>query len=398
MVLESQNWVKILSIPLIIISSTSIIVLNKFMYEMYGKGDEKYLTHTFYKPWFQTVLSFIGMACTLIVYEVGRKIRKISASEEAINTKFVHNSFEEKQQRWIFYVITAIPGLLRVISTAMMNISLLYLNASIVQAMQSTVLIYTILIEKFFKRKNMQLYHWVSLILSVFATGFLIAAAVVQRISTRDCIIGVCLSVFTQIMRSATYLLETSLFRTIKTNATLYIGLEGLWGFLIIFTFAIPIFNISSTPEGHGLHEDLLDTIKMIGNNLLWVIPEVFVFLFTILFAISHSNITSQDHPQRLPFLEACSAIVVWLVEIIIYYSLANTEYGKMHPKIGEKLYISSLITLMGYLIMAFSVIVYSRLLPLRWLYPQNDDEAAIFHTQRVDDNSQLTDDNEIKM
>ena len=398
MVLESQNWIKIISIPFIIISATGIIVLNKFMYEMYGRGDEKYLTHTFYKPWFQTTLSFIGMACTLIVYEVSRKIRKIRASEEAINTKFVHNSFEEKQQRWIFYVVTAIPGLLRVISTVMLNISLLYLNASIVQAFQSTVLIYIILMEKFFKRKKMQLFHWVSLILSVVATGLLIASAVLQRRSTSNCIIGIFLIIFTQIIRSATYLLETSLFRTIKTNATLYIGLEGLWGFLIILTFAIPIFNISSTPEGNGLHEDLLDTIKMIGNNLLWVIPEVFVVLLTILYAISHSNITSQDHPQRLPFLEACSAFFVWLIELIIYYSIRFTDYGLMHPLLGEKLSLSSIATLFGYLIMAFSVIVYSRLLPLRWLYPQNDDEAAFFHTQRVDFNSQLSDENDIKM
>ena len=252
--------------------------------------------------------------------------------------------------------------------------------------------------EKFLKRKKQPLYQWVSLILSVVSTCLLIASAVVSKQSTNNCIIGICCCVFAQIIKSATFLLETSLFRTIRTKTTLYIGLEGLWGFLLIFAFIIPFFNISNTPEGHGLHENLLDTVKMLGNNLLWVIPEVFVFAFSIPYAMAHGNITSQEHPHRLPFFEACSAFIVWIVEIIIYYSLRNNEYGRMHPKLGEPFKVSSLWTLFGYLAMAFSVIVYSKLLPFKWLYPPTEDEVGIMETQRSEENDVLPENNAINM
>ena len=310
------------------------------------------------------------MALCLIAYDILRKIRKINVVDEAVNTKYVKGSADERQHRWVFYVITAIPGLSRTLSIGLTNIALLYLGASTWQVLQCSVMIFTILMDKFFRRKNVYKYEWFSLILMLAAVGFILASEILKNDHSSGATVGICLMILAQIIRAATYVLETSLFKNIRTKTTLFIGLEGFWGFLIVFAFIIPIANVYGGQEGNGAHEDLFDAVKLLANNTLWIIPEAFILVLSIPYAMSHAHITSQGNPQRLPLLEGSSALIVWIVEIIMYYALKGSVFGNNHPNVGESIEIDSIYRFVGFIFTAVSVIIYSKLLPFDWMYP----------------------------
>ena len=173
-------------------------------------------------------------------------------------------------------------------------------------------------------------------------------------------------------MKAAVFVLESSIFRKIRTKAALIVGLEGFWGFFFVFAVIIPILHSSTVdPEGNGIHENLWDTLVMLKNNGLWLIPEFFVLGFSVLNVIGSQYVTSQNNPERLPMLEGTAAIIVWLVEIILHYSLRKTQYGMSHPQIGEPLKGYSILRFIGFGLMAIGVIVYGKLFHFSWLYAQ---------------------------
>lgn len=370
MVLEASRFAKIASMPNVIACSAILTILNKFMFEQYGTGDSIYPIHQFSKPWFQTIIGFGGMALTFIWYDIYRIVKKIKIEEEAIDTNYIPGSEEEKQNRWKFYVKCAIPGFARVMEMGLANICLLFLDASTYQALQCIILVFSILIEAIFGRKRIVLYHWISIIFVVAAICFIYAASLIETNYSKGTITALILIIITQIMKAATYVFEVSLFRKIRTKAALIVGLEGFWGFFFVMAIIVPILHSSTIdPEGNGIHENLWDTLIMLKNNPLWIIPEFFVLGFSVVGVMCSAQVTSQSNPERLPMLEGTAALIVWFVEIILFYSLRGTSYGISHPGVGEPLKGYMILRFIGFALMAIGVIIYGKLIKFAWLY-----------------------------
>ena len=68
----------------------------------------------------------------------------------------------------------------------------------------------------------------------------------------------------------------------IKVPATLVVGMEGIWGLTIVSFIAMPIAAVLPGEEGGGVHENTLDSLVMISNNLV-ILGLLLGYVFSIL-------------------------------------------------------------------------------------------------------------------
>ena len=67
---STSSILRKIAIPVMLMFGTGTTVIQKFMLEQQGTGVAEYGVHKFSKPWFQTLIMFLGELCALVVYEV----------------------------------------------------------------------------------------------------------------------------------------------------------------------------------------------------------------------------------------------------------------------------------------------------------------------------------------
>jgi len=148
---------------------TCTVVIQKLIFSMEGKtksGEKK----EFKKPWFQTEAMFIGMFGCLAVYEVMRcvqaaKRRKqpqhVSETKPLVNSESVRGQPKKGEMaRWKQYCIVCTPALCDMCATAMMNVGLLWIAASVWQMLRGSMVIFSALFSKFFLKRELHASHW----------------------------------------------------------------------------------------------------------------------------------------------------------------------------------------------------------------------------------------------
>jgi hypothetical protein len=120
--------------------------------------------------------------------------------------------------------------------------------------------------------------------------------------------------------------------------------------------------------EGNGVHKDSWDTITMVGK-----LPALIGMSVGYLFAILGLNVCGMlvmdiMNAVMRTIIESMRTMCVWLMQLILFYALRDSDYRHQHPDIGEKWTVSSFMELARFLLLVTGMFVYNRSIELWFL------------------------------
>ena len=192
-------------------------------------------------------------------------------------------------------------------------------------------------------------------------------------------IIAICLTVGSQLIQASQIVVEDFLMHDLTASPIQIVGLEGMWGTIFTICIFLPIIQFTGNvkSEGNGVHEDTIDTFKMIGNNptiLAFVIIYVIVILLYNVFGMYVTSVTSA---VIRTILEGLRTLCIWVVELVIFYSTGN-------PDLGEEWTIFSYMQLAGFILLFTGMLLYNKIIRLPiFKYPTEESQKQ---TTTVDD------------
>jgi hypothetical protein len=370
---------------------TCTVFVQKFLFgqSANGRTDLGYKNpHDFRKPWFQTSSMFLGMFLALIVYEIQQFLKKPStndlvlqsASEEAFDAV----QPASKNSHWKFYIYVCAPALCDLLATALSNIGLLFIEASVWQMLRGSMVLFSSIFCAFILKRPHYPYMWWSVLLVVIALVIVgyssVASTGVGKAGSTpgQVVLAIVLTVVAQIVQATQIVIEEFLLHDMVAAPTFIVGLEGLWGAVITWAVFIPIVGATSGAEGNGVHEDTKDTFIMMGNNPV-IIVLVLVYVCVILaYNVTAMMVTQIASAVIRTIMEALRTLCIWIAEIILFYALkwSNSEYGKKHPDLGEELTPWSILELAGFLLLISGTLLYNKILQMPFFhYPPKPEE-----------------------
>eukprot|EP00727_Mastigamoeba_balamuthi_P012871 m51a1_g8206 putative integral membrane (376) ;mRNA; f:50511-52025 len=284
------------------------------------------------------------------------------------------------------YWVIAIPAVLDLISTFMMNVGLLLLSSSIWQMLRGSIIVFTAILKVTYRRKRLRNNEWigVAVVLSALmvvggssfktpqqaddASEGVESGSLLSSSSSSEgaepadglptavkMVVGIALVFFAQFMQASQTIIEEKLLHDVQAPATLIVGMEGLWGFLLCSLICMPIAYVLPGKEGDGLHENTLDSFVMLYNSpaiLGLVIAYVAVIL---LFNIYGMIITEVTDAMVRNLLEPIRTLFIWVIMVFIHYVITS--------KFGESVNIWSLMELGGFVILCFGFLIYNNVI-----------------------------------
>jgi len=372
-------WQKAVAIPGMLLFGTCTVVIQKFLFEQKSMGLPEYGEHKFKKPWFQTNSMFIGMCLALAVYEIQRLVddsKEPDALASQLDESTAENDANASHKKMYFYV--AAPAMCDLVATALMNIGLLYIQASVWQMLRGSMVLFSSLFCAFILKRPHYPFMWFAVTLVIIALTIVGVAAVSSTgvgkagVSSGQVVMAICLTVGSQLIQASQIVVEDFLMHDMTASPVLIVGLEGFWGTLITLSIFLPITHNIKGPEGNGVHEDTFDTLRMIKNNstiLIFVIIYVFVILAYNVTGMFVTNITSA---VVRTILEGLRTLCIWVVQLFLFYYLKNKPYGREHPDIGEAWTKWSYMQLAGFALLFTGMLIYNKIIKLSWFkYPE---------------------------
>ena len=377
---NAPRWQRIYAIPGMLFFGTATVVTQKFLFEHTSQGLPKYGgEHKFKKPWFQTDTMFMGMTLSLVAYLILGRRDKQEVASVAVE--------EPKKQgklppHWKLYLSACLPSLCDLTATSLMNVQLLYIQASVWQMLRGSMTIFSSIFCAFILKRPHYPFMWWAVGGVVIALAIVGVAAVcatgagVEGATQGQTVMAICLTVLAQLVQATQLVIEDFLLHDMNTHPLQLVGLKGFWGFVLCSSICLPAVQFLPGNEGNGVHEDLLDTFEMMKNSpilLAFVILYVFFILFYNVGGMLVINVFSAVHRT---ILEGLRTLCIWVVQLIIHYSIQNKKYGKAHPSVGEVWGRWSFMQLAGFSLLFTSTLMYNKIVRLPFFeYP--DDTPA---------------------
>jgi hypothetical protein len=94
-------------------------------------------------------------------------------------------------------------------------------------------------------------------------------------------------------------------------------------------------------------------------------VVDGFIICAPNIFGMMVTEITSAT---TRTIIESLRTLCIWIVQLILHYALAESEYGKRHPDIGEEWSIWSWMELSGFVLLITGLFIYNHVVQLPWL------------------------------
>lgn len=378
---NSNPLVRAGSITGMLTFGTLTVVIQKLIFAMEGKG--RFTTHKFEKPWFQTEAMFIGMFGCLFVYEFIQLYHWIQAKRAGPAGRSLLDGQNVQQKassmpKWKQYLLVILPALCDMVATAMMNIGLLWINASVWQMLRGSMVIFSALFSKFFLKRELHASHWIGVATVAFALTVVAFSSLMPAheapapvvissssgeapISITLQVVGCSLVVFAQIVQASQIVIEEFLLHEVDLHAVLIVGLEGLWGGLVCSIFLVLVYWFPGKAN-----EDSIDTLMM-----LWYNPKIFVTGIAYATAILCYNLMGMYVTQTTSavirtILEGLRCACIWGANLFIFYVIMR---GNPESKFGERWTDWSYLQGCGFLFLLLGMFVYNGILRIEGLY-----------------------------
>lgn len=283
-------------------------------------------------PFFQATCMFIGEFCCLITFLIVHNIRKFNwrrrrtqATESNLYDIEAEDEDEPQINKFNPFIFLP-PACCDVLATSLMYIGLNLTTASSYQMLRGAVIIFTGLLSVAFLRMRLQGFKWLGM-------GFVMVGLVVVGLcdiydsgshsDINGVITGDLLIIMAQIIVAIQMVTEQVFLERYDVPPLLAVGLEGLFGMIVLSTLMIPMYFIRvpftfSTDPAHRL-ENVFDAFREIAQN-----PVIAVALMCTIVSIAFFNFAGVSVTKRLSatsrmVLDSVRTLLIWILSIPLF-------------------------------------------------------------------------------
>jgi drug/metabolite transporter (DMT)-like permease len=287
-------------------------------------GKERRFNH----PFFQTSAMFLGEILCLITFRIAYYFLKKKNSEMAS----VHYLTRGSRNFNRFILLPA--AFLDCMATVLMYFGLTMTQASSFLMLRGSVIIFVAVLSICFLSRRLKLYEWigiasiiVGLILVGIADGQKSSSADDDNHETSEIIVGDILIIIAQIVTALQMVYEEIYVSRMDISPLECVGLEGVFGFLIVTLAMVPMFYIRAPDSmknnnAGGVIEDAPDALAQIANNLMLLPPTLGVILSIAFYNFAGVSVTKEISATTRMVLDSIRTLVVWAFGLSIGFEV----------------------------------------------------------------------------
>ena len=231
----------------------------------------------FNHPFFQAACMFLGEFACLVVYAITVARARSSGKEVA----------QSGGKKGFNPLILVLPAMCDLLATSTMYVGLGLTDASIFQMLRGSVVVFTGIFSVVFLKRKLRMHHWVGMALVVVGTGIVGSQSLVCSsgiTANSNAWIGNILIIVAQLVVATQMVVEEKFLGQYDLPALKVVGLEGLFGFLMLSVLLVvmyfvpsPQFLCDGTTPGQDCSrfEDTYDAFVNMKNS--W---KVTIFLY----------------------------------------------------------------------------------------------------------------------
>ncbi|GMI03612.1 hypothetical protein TrVE_jg726 [Triparma verrucosa] len=332
---------------------TGATLFSKVMFDLESE-DSLGNVRKFAKPFMVTFLMFIAMLVALPLHFI---IHKVTKPDEA---------FPKVSVKMLFILI--LPAITDLLGTTCAMVGLLYVKVSVYQLVRASTIIFVAIYRVFLLKQRFFGYNWLGVMLNFLAIVVVGGSALVDPTAGSDVPKGIAVLLLGCAIMASQLVLEEKVMAGDNTPPLIVVGMEGLWGTLIMLCIMFPIAK-RMPGNDNGCYEDFDDALVMIGNNDK-------LMLFTVLYVLSITGynvcaifITFLLESVWRSILENFRPIAIWGTDLILYYVITRGAFG-------EEWTVWSWLELGGMALLIYGTAVYNGSVKIPgFYYPDPDDE-----------------------
>eukprot|EP00397_Hematodinium_sp_SG-2012_P017606 GEMP01018012.1.p1 GENE.GEMP01018012.1~~GEMP01018012.1.p1 ORF type:complete len:402 (+),score=61.52 GEMP01018012.1:150-1355(+) len=338
-----------------IICGTINSLTIKFSYQTKAigiNGQNEY----FHKPWFSTLVMFISMSCALpIHFYCNRKLPHHQVPDEVQDTKIT------ARLTWAVFF----PSMCDLLGTSLQQIGLIYIDLSVYQMLKGSILLFSAILSVIFLKRRLRTHNWIGLAVSCVALAIVGISSVWSRTAKAaqgghvaplwEQLLGIAVIIAGQTICASQYVVEEYLLKPPNTAQPLVlVGLEGIWGILVMMAIVLPIFQYLPGNDVGGTYENTIDSVVKISENPALMMILSVSFVSVLLYNIVGVMITAESSCIHHTFLDAMRTILIWFVSVVFFY---------VNPLYGEPWTIYSWLQLCGFFLLVSGQMIYDEII-----------------------------------
>ncbi|XP_020622439.1 solute carrier family 35 member F6-like isoform X1 [Orbicella faveolata] len=354
--------------------------------------------HKFDHPWFQTGLMFIGETMCLIGLYFHRRRERQKLRQNLMSvTRGESNSTDEpsaelSQQPRVFQWIFAFPTICDLFGTTLGGIGLLYVNASVWQMLRGSIIIFTGVLSKIFLKRKLWPIHWIGMMVTMLGLVLVGLSSVLrdnhQGSSQGQVVLGIVLILAGQSVSATQMIVEELFLKKRKFHPLQVVGMEGFFGVIFMSVIVLPVLYYIPGDQNHHSYENSLDALLMMKNDAKLLIMSVLYICSISFYNFFGLSVTKSLTAVHRTLVDACRTIVVWAVDLFIYYVFDKSFGEAWDSKYG-------IFQVDGFLFLLLGTALYNELLIIPPLMPKPDPPQQVQASDEPENDSPGAGENE---
>ncbi|PIK39601.1 putative solute carrier family 35 member F6, partial [Apostichopus japonicus] len=265
----------------------------------------------------------------------------------------------------IFQIVFLLPTMCDLIGTTLAGIGLLYVTASVWQMLRGSLIVFTGIFSKLFLKRELKWYHWTGISVTVMGLVLVGSVSIFEEESAsgvKETILGLILILAGQASNALQMVVEETFLKKRNYPPLQVVGMEGTFGFCLMVLIVLPILYFVPDEGAYTKrYEDTIDALFQIYQS-----PQLLAFCLLYLFSITFYNycglaVTKSLTAVHRTLIDACRTIVVWIVDITIFYAFGQTFGEAFNTTYG-------LIQIDGFMFLLIGTALYNNLFDLSFL------------------------------
>jgi len=321
-------------------------ILMKVQFTMFsiGKtGEEEQFT----KPAVGTLNMFLSMSLILIPYYImkSRSKKKIAPDASPRSAPLLApgaKSAKTPMPWWKTYLCIAVPSTFDLVATALCMVGIMYIPASVWQMLRGAEIVFAAILTVVVLRRPLYGFHWFGVAFctaGIVAVGYAATAASAEAKSSADpaedaakagmVLLGITLTLVGQIVQAGQIIAEEHLLEDMDMEPLLIVGVEGLWGTLVMLLVVYPVLWIIPGSD-HGHAEDGVDTLALIKNSSTLMAMTLGFMFSCATYNVSGMLVTSALSGVMRVMLEATRTLCIWVFGLAWHYGVnPDSSFGE---------------------------------------------------------------------
>ncbi|CAM9136661.1 unnamed protein product [Chrysoparadoxa australica] len=266
---------------------------------------------------FLTWVMFLAMAFALPIFVV----------QQMLKPKAERITVEWRVLMWLI-----IPSIFDLAGTNFAQIGLVYTTVSYFQLLRCTVIIVTAFLKAFVLKQKLAAYMWWGVFINIIAMVMVSLTSFIgpqeeQESGANNPALGVTFILLSCVVQGSQYIFEEKVMAVDNAPPLVVIGMEGLWGSLIMCGLFPILYALPGRDKGSA--ENLYDSFVMLSNShALQVMVTVF-FLTVTTYNIFCIYVTAYLSAIWHAILDNFRPVSVWGTDLIIFYVFTKGGFGE---------------------------------------------------------------------